>query len=233
MGPVTADRCDPFKGMIAMEVVGQLPDRERIALIAHLDGCSSCRDERHDLVPLATVLPAADPERLEESRMPLGLQSAVLDRLRADARRDRRHRRGRYLVGSAAAAAVAAVVSVFALSAPPPPPAQVSATLPLSGPPGVHATAVLRAESWGTALELRESGQAPGQVLWVWMRTEKGSWWQTGTYKTVGSLVTVTMACALKLSHIDSVWVRDYAGNAVLHGYLPNGPGWNDRVRTT
>ena len=230
---MTADRCDPFKGMIAMEVVGQLPDRERIALIAHLDGCSSCREERHDLVPLASVLPAADPDRLEESRVPLGLQTAVLERLHADARRDRRHRRGRYVVGSAAAAAVAAVVSVLALSSPPPPLARASATVPLSGPPGVHATAVLRSESWGTALELSESGQAPGQVLWVWMRTETGSWWPTGTYKTVGSLVTVTMACALKMSHIDGVWVRNDAGNAVLHGYVPNRPGWNARIGTT
>jgi anti-sigma factor RsiW len=65
VGPVTTDRCDPFEGMIAMEVVGQLPDPERIALIAHLDGCPSCREERHDLVSLATVLPAADPDRLE------------------------------------------------------------------------------------------------------------------------------------------------------------------------
>jgi hypothetical protein len=60
------------------------------------------------------------------------------------------------------------------------------------------------------------------------MRTESGSWWQTGTYRTVGSTVRVTMACALKLAQIDGVWVRDTAGHVVLQGYLTH-PGAADR----
>ena len=213
------DHCDPFRGMIAMEVVGQLPDHERVALRAHLDGCPECRDERQDLLALAAVLPAADPDRLEQSRMPVRLETAVLERLRADGRRARRSRRTRYVVGSAAAAAVAAVASVVTLAWPSP----ARATVALRGTPGVHATAWLKAESWGTSLELHESGQAAGQVLWVSMRTESGSWWQTGTYRTDGSSVRVNMACALKLGQIDGVWVRDGTGHVVLQGYVSPG----------
>jgi Putative zinc-finger len=210
------DRCDPFRGMIAVEVVGQLSDHERVALIAHLDGCPACRDERRDLMALATVLPAADPDRLDETRMPLGLQATVLDRLRDDARHDRRRRRARYVVGSVAAAVVAAVALIVTLAWPGP----QRATVALSAPPGIHASAVLKAETWGTALDLRESGQPAGQILFVSMRTESGSWWELGTYQTVGSSVHVTMACALKLAQIDGVWVRDSSGHVVLQGYL-------------
>jgi hypothetical protein len=226
VGPVITDRCDPFRGMIAMDVVGQLPDHERVALVAHLDGCSECRDEHRDLMELTTVLPAADPERLEESQVPARLETAVLDRLRAEARRERRTHRARYVIGSAAAAVVALVASVVAVTWPSP----STVTVALKGTSGVHATAWLKAESWGTSLELRESGQAPGQVLWVSMRTESGTWWQTGTYQTVGSSLRVNMACALKLGQIDGVWVRDHTGTVVLQGYVVHpGTGSSDR----
>jgi hypothetical protein len=69
-------------------------------------------------------------------------------------------------------------------------------------------------------MELRESGQAAGQVLSVWMRTKSGSWWQTGTYETAGTSIRVSMACALKLSQIVGVWVHDMSGHTVLQGTL-------------
>ena len=71
MGPVTADPCEHFEGLIAMEVVGQLSDDERIALGAHTEGCTSCRDERHDLMMLSMVLDKADPEQLQRARAPV------------------------------------------------------------------------------------------------------------------------------------------------------------------
>ena len=217
MGAVIADRCEAFKGMIAMEVVGQLSDDERVPLIAHLDGCRACRDDRRDLMALSAVLPAADPDHVQESVVPARLQTAVLERLAAEARRDRRQRRSRYVLGAAAAAVVAAIALVVTLAWP----STQRVNVALSSPPGVRATAVLTAESWGTALELHETGQPAGQVLWVSMRTESGSWWQTGTYEPVGSSVRVNMACALKLAQIDGVWVHDEAGHVVLHGYVP------------
>ena len=93
-------------------------------------------------------------------------------------------------------------------------------TIALEGLPAVHATARLTSEPWGTAMDLHESGQPPGDVLSVSVRTVSGSWWQTGTYRTVGSSLRVTMACALKMSTITSVWVKDDTGHVVMYGYL-------------
>ncbi len=217
MGPMMSDPCEHFRGLIAMEVVGQLSVNERVALSAHTEGCTSCRDERRDLMMLSLVLPTADPDRLTEHELPFRLQSAVLDRLRAEERREQRLHRRRYVVLSAAAAIVVAFVLVLTLALPSGP---VTTTVALVGLPKVHASARLTAEPWGTAMDLRESGQPSGEVLSVYVRTSSGKWWQTGTYKTVGSSVRVTMACALKMSKIDSVWIRQSTGKVVLHGYI-------------
>jgi hypothetical protein len=212
-----SDPCEHFRGLIAMEVIGQLSVRERVALGAHVEGCSSCRDERHDLMMLSTVLGTADPDRFTEHELPFTLQSAVLERLRAEERRERRAHRSRYVVGSAAAAVLVAIAVVLTLVWPSGP---MTTTVALVGPPTVHATARLTAEPWGTAMDLRETGQPSGEVLTVSVRTVSGSWWQTGTYRTEGTSDRVDMACALKMSKIKSVWVREASGHTVLYGYL-------------
>jgi hypothetical protein len=168
-------------------------------------------------VMLTTVLDAADPDRFNENELPFTLQTAVLDRLRVEARAERRGRRSRYVVGAVAAAVVAATVLTLTLAWPSGP---VTKTVALEGLPAVHATAHLTSEPWGTAMELHESGQPSGEVLSVSVRTVSGTWWQTGTYRTEGSSLRVTMACALKMSKIRSVWVRDAAGHVVMYGYL-------------
>jgi hypothetical protein len=220
VGPVTSDPCEHFQGLIAMEVIGQLSDPEGVALNAHAEGCASCRDERQELLVLSTVLGTADPDRFNEHELPFRLQTAVLDRLRAEERRERRTHRSRAIVASAAAAVLVAVVLVVTLAWPSGP---ASTTVALVGLPSVHATARLTAEPWGTAMDLRESGQASGEVLSVYVRTVAGTWWQTGTYRTAGSSVRVTMACALKMSKIKSVWIRESSGRTVMHGYLEYG----------
>jgi len=217
VGAVIPDPCDHFRGLIAMEVVGQLSTPERAALGAHVEGCGSCRDERRELMTLPTVLGAADPDHFDENELPFTLRRAVLDRLRAEERAERRAHRSRYVVGTVAAAVVAAAVVTLTLAWPSGP---VTKTVALEGLPEVHATARLTSEPWGTAMELHETGQPPGEVLSVSVRTVSGSWWQTGTYRTVGSSLRVTMACALQMSKIRSVWVRDHMGRVVMHGYL-------------
>jgi len=217
VGPMMSDPCEHFQGLVAMEVIGQISVNERVALTAHTEGCESCRDERHDLMMLSMVLGTADPDRFNDHELPFSLQTAVLDRLRAEERRERRAHRSRYVVGSVAAAVVMALALTLSLAWPSGPSAT---TVALVGSPTVHATARLTAEPWGTAMDLRESGQPSGEVLSVFVRTVSGSWWQTGTYKTAGSSVRLTMACALKMSKIKSVWIRQASGHTVLRGYL-------------
>ncbi|MGA2522064.1 MAG: hypothetical protein ABSG81_14760 [Acidimicrobiales bacterium] len=215
---MSTDPCERFRGIIAIEVVGHISGSERTALAAHTEGCTSCRDERRELLRLPDALGAADPDRFDDQELPFALRTAVLDRLAAEGRRQRRHTvRSRLLVGSAAAAAVAVIVAVTALVWPA---GTTVKTVAMRGEPGVHAVVRLTAEPWGTAMELRESGQPPGQLLSVSTEAASGVWWQTGTYRTAGASVRVTMACALKLSEITRVWVRDSAGTILLRGSL-------------
>jgi hypothetical protein len=219
MGPVTPDRCDQWHGLLALEVVGQLVEEDRLALSAHLDGCQACRDERRDLVGLSKILPAADPDHLGGHDVPFELQSAVFARLGADARHDRRTRRTRYVLGGAAAAVVVALALVFGLSSSSTP--GTGRTVALTGSAGVTASARLTAEAWGTAIHLKEKGQPGGEVLTVSMRSTSGSWWEAGTYRTVtGRTVEVDLACGVPSSKIAGIWVRDKAGRTVLRAYV-------------
>lgn len=218
MGPVTPDRCEQWQGLLALEVVGQLTDSDRPALTAHLDGCPACRDQRADLAAVARILPAADPEHLGGHDVPFELQSAVFDRLRADARQHQRARVTRYALGAVAAVAVALALVVGLSGSGPPRSGQ---TVALVGGTGVKATARLTSEPWGTAIHLQETGQTGGQVLTVSMRSTSGSWWAAGTYDTVtGRTVEVDLACGVPSSKIESIWVRDKAGRTVLRGYV-------------
>jgi Putative zinc-finger len=219
MGPVTGDRCDHFHGLIALEVVGQLDEKDRLALSAHLDGCPTCRDERDSLLGLSKILPAADPDHLGAHDVPFELQGAVFDRLRRDARQYHHRRGARYVLGTLAAAVVALAL-VFGLtgSTPKSGPGHLVA---LTGQAGVTASARLTGEPWGTAIHLQETGQPGGEVLTVSMRSTGGSWWAAGTYRTVtGHTVRVDLACGVPASKISSIWVRDKGGQTVLKGYV-------------
>jgi hypothetical protein len=217
MEPVTPDRCDHWHGLLALDVVDHLVEGDRLALTAHLDGCPACRDERRGLAGLSRILPAADPEHISGHDVPFELQSAVFDRLRADARRH--HRRwGIRVVAGGVAAAVIATALVFALSGSPSS-SRTGYTVALSGTAGVTATARLTSEAWGTAEHLQETGQRGDQVLTVSMRSTSGAWWAAGTYRTVtGHTVRVDLACGVPASEISSIWVLTKTGHTVLHG---------------
>jgi RNA polymerase sigma-70 factor (ECF subfamily) len=222
VGTLSSHDCDHFKGLIALEALGKLPDAEHLGLASHVNECRDCRRDERDLSELSAVLPAADLGDLGdlgEEEMPSGLPGKVLGRLHLEARRDRRVRGLRYVLGGAVAAAVVAFALVLSLDGNTSP--ESSLTVTLTGEPGVHASLRLTREAWGTALHLEESGQPEGRVLWVSMQTTSGKWWGAGTYRTVaGRSVQVDLACALKLSDIERVWVRDSAGDVLLRAYV-------------
>ena len=122
-------------------------------------------------------------------------------------------------IGAGVAAVAAAVVAVMALSASPAPPTR---TVAMTGQPGVVASVSLTTQSWGTRATLRESGQTPGQILTVSMKSASGRWWVAGSYRTTGrpGPVQVQLSCAVPASQITAVWVSDQAGHTVLDGYV-------------
>lgn len=221
MGTMSSPDCEHFRGLIALDAIDKATEAERLGLGAHLEGCRDCREDDRELKNLSTMLAVADLGRLEHEEMPAGLHESVLRRLHSEARSERRARRTRYVVGGVAAAAAVCVALALSLSGGTPSGSGTSRTLALTGERGVHASVQLTPEAWGTSVRVDESGQPGNQVLWVSMRTESGTWWATGTYRTVaGRAVQVELACALKLEDIRSVWIKDSAGHVLLHGYV-------------
>ena len=212
---MTAEPCEHFRGLIAMEIVGQISEEERVALLAHVDGCAACREERHDLSVLPSVLAAGDPDHFGEHELPFRLQSAVLQQLRSEEKQERRARRTRsFALGGVAACVAAGVLAVsLVLSA-----GTGAKQVALEGAAYVHAFARLTPEPWGTQIDLRESGQKVGEVVTVFMRTTSDTWWQAGTYRTASGTVHVTLGCALQMSSITGVGIRSHTGRLLLYG---------------
>src|SRR5688572_24496028 len=106
--------CREWRERIGALVLGQLPEEERFATEAHLEGCPACRAEAGALAPLAPLLRRTDPDRLAQApEPPAGLGERIARRIAAE-HRTQRHRRSRLRLGLAAATAiaVAAVVAV-------------------------------------------------------------------------------------------------------------------------
>ena len=218
MGVVTGYDCEHWRGLLAVDAIAALPAAERVPLDAHLERCATCRYEHGELLRVANVLPLVDPGHLEEHEMPAHLEDIVLSRLARDAHRERRRRRVWVGAGAALGAGAAALVAMGVLLASPA--SAPGYTVALHGSPGVTASVRLTPEPWGTAMQLKESGQPGGEMMWVSMRTTKGASWQAGTYTTVaGHGVSVDMSCALQTSKITGIWVADAKGHTVLHGY--------------
>lgn len=217
MGAMSTATCEQARGQLALAAIGRLPENERLALQAHLDGCEECRVELAHLSKLGPALSAAEPDRIDHaSEIPESLRASVLQSLGAEAAKH--HRSARVRFASAAAVVLLALGAVGVVAAlegshntPP------SQTFALSGPGGAHASVQLVSESWGTSVEMNASGQKGGQVLTVSMRTTDGSWWEAGTYQTVSAgHVDVIMGCALPASSIDAVRVTNASGQQVL-----------------
>jgi predicted anti-sigma-YlaC factor YlaD len=212
MGRVKSADCDQTKGLIALDIVGQLPEAERPALLAHLEGCEECREDERQLRPLVEGLEAAEVDRVDDEAVPHDLSTAVLGDLSARSRKRRRAARIRYALVATAAAAVLVIALVLVGGS-----GHTTETAALVGTPGVKASAQLTAESWGTAVSIEESAQRAGQVMWVSMSTSSGTWWDSGTYRAVaGQTVHVTLACALNLHDIEYLDVRNSSGKVVL-----------------
>jgi hypothetical protein len=197
-----------------MHAIGRATDDEALALDEHLRGCEPCRQDARDLGMAASALTFLDEGQIEH----LGAVGASADQPIDIALARRRRRRMAGVLTAAAGVAAAAVVAIV-LSSTPAPPAK---TVALTGQQGVTASISLAGQTWGTRATLRETGQAPGQVLTVSMKTASGRWWVAGSYRTTGrpGTMVVQLSCAVPVGQITDVWVRDQAGRTVLNGYV-------------
>jgi hypothetical protein len=234
MGSVMRRDCGEWQGILAMDAIGLASDDESRELQEHLASCHGCRQDAADVQRAAAALQFVDPEQVDRlAPQPVALLTPLPGRMGGEeltpdpgpspavpselevAGRKRGWLVGLVGIGTAAAAAVA----VLALGGAPAPPTK---TVALTGASGVRASVSLTAQSWGTHATLQESGQAPGQVLTVSMKTSAGRWWVAGSYRTGSGSgpLEVQLSCAVQSNQITEVWISDQHGHTVLNGYV-------------
>jgi len=227
---VTPDMdCEYWRGLLAMDAVGQLSGADRTGLRAHVDACEQCQADKNELSELVSALAMADGSALDDHVLstvvplrdvhPSNLDAAVLTMLSGPAAdpdpTPQTHRRRRVWAGMAAAAVVVVVIGTLGIVHHG---TTGSRTVALRGQGGSHGTAVLVPEAWGTSIELTDHGEHASQVLTVSMRTEYGHLWMVGSYRSVAAgELRVTLACALPIQEIERISVTDSTGQEVLH----------------
>jgi hypothetical protein len=187
-------------------VLGALEREDRAELEAHLETCDICREELDRLAPLpgllsrltveeAEVLETTAPGPAELDPAPAGA-SAPLERALFAVARERRRSR---LIRATAVAAALVLAAVAFVSGPlfddgggdDPAPLRAAASNPRTG---VHGSAELTRESWGTRVELSLAGVRPGERCRLVARAAGGR------------------------SEVAATWRADYLGMAEVPG---------------
>ena len=220
----------PSAEKLGAYALGHLGDDERAELEAHLEGCPACRAELEDILPVAALLPKADPDRLEESLTgplvgpPLGLDQRVYQRIEQERRRKARRPSG---IGWVAAAIVLVgfALSTFFLTEergeqvslrPVSDRTELSVELQ-----DLEATATLGGERYSTQVELEARGLMPGQSYAVWLEGEDGTRVPAGGFQAYdGGPVTVYLSAALPPGEAAGLVVGNPEGETGLRADL-------------
>jgi len=149
--------------------LGQVGDAERTAVQAHLDGCAACRAELALIAPLAGPLRLVDPDHLgTEIQPPVGLDEAIVARMRSERALPRRRRQRWVPVAAAAAvAALAGGVVVGRALAPEVPKRPLEAVGIDDQAPEIDASAEVINHKWGMEIVLTGSGFRSGEAYAV------------------------------------------------------------------
>jgi predicted anti-sigma-YlaC factor YlaD len=206
---MTTERCREWRESLGAHALGQLPEGERAALEAHLEGCHECRAELESLSGAARLLPLADPDRLGTAPQP---PPALGDRIAATIRAEQRSmRRRRWRLGLAAsgmtAAVAAAVLAIFVLPGGSTAPAQHVAFASL--PSGVKIDATLEPHAFGTEIHMYVTGVQSGTLCRVFLRDANGARMPAGSFRyRWGDDANAVLSAALDLSRTRAIGVR-------------------------
>lgn len=208
---MTTESCREWRESLGAHALGQLPERERAALAAHLEGCPECRAELESLAGVAQLLPLADPAHFDTAPTP---PPALADRVAATIRAERRaqkRRRWRFGFGLGAATAAAATAAALALFVLPggggaSPERQVSfADLP----PGLHISATLEPHAYGTEIHMYVEGAPSGTLCRVFVSGPNGVRQPAGSFRyRWGEDSGAELSAALDLSRMRTLGVR-------------------------
>jgi Putative zinc-finger len=205
------DGCRNWKESLGAFALGQLPQQEKLALEAHLEGCAACRAEADALTAVSRLLPHANPAHFGPAPQPpaeLGRRIAAM--IGAERRTKQRQRRWRFGLGfsGAAAAAAAAVLAIFVLTSGEGsgPEREVAFR---SLPDGVKIGATLQPQAFGTEIHMYVKGISSGTLCRVYMRGPDGKDVSAGTFRyRWGGDSAAVLGAALDLSRAQALVVR-------------------------
>jgi hypothetical protein len=204
-----------WKLSLGAYALGDLPEDERAAVAAHLEGCEECRAELRELEGVAALLPLADSARIEQptARPPADLGARIEAQIAAESAREGRAKRRRRLRfgfgGAVAAAAVAAVLAIAVIpggSGESSPAQQVNFA---SLPKGMSIDATLEPHSFGTEIEMYVRGVRSGTLCRVFLRDAKGRTYSAGSFRyRWGEDSQAVLSSALDLSQAKVIGVH-------------------------
>jgi hypothetical protein len=201
--------CSEARISLGVYVLGAIDPAERAQVDAHLATCRDCRDELAGLAGLPALLARVSKEEaialadtsdspyplaeVETPEPPRELLATVLD-LTAARRRRRRWREASLAVAAAAIVAVG-VFGGLQLGSHPAQPATTAAGLPLGAPRGpmetaagtsgdMTATVGYTSMGWGTQLDAKVTGIAPGTNCQLWVVDSSGKRYLAGNWVT-------------------------------------------------
>ena len=224
---MTAEACREWRQQLGAYVLGQLPDDERAATSAHIEGCAACRAEVESLAPLAELLPRADPAQLGAAPSPpAGLADQIGARIAREGGRRKRLRRRRLAIGLSGATATAAAAIVLAIVLiSPGGGAKNSQTVTFNSlPRGVAIAATLQPRPFGTEIRMDVHGMRSGTLCRVFLRRADGTVMPAGSFRyRYAGKEQAELTSALDLSAARAVGVR--AGGRTFEAPLRQGVG--------
>lgn len=207
---MTTERCREWRESLGAHALEQLPEEERAALEAHLEGCPECRAELESLTGVARLLTLADPEHFGTAPAP---PPSLADRVAATIRAERRSLRRRRLRLGLAFSGVTAAVAAAALALFVLPggsgagPEQHIAFHSL--PPGLHIGATLEPHAYGTEIHMYVKGAPSGTLCRVFLRGPSGARMPAGSFRyRWGDDADAVLSAALDLSRTRAISVR-------------------------
>ncbi|MBW3640976.1 MAG: anti-sigma factor [Actinobacteria bacterium] len=240
-----------LRELLGSYALSALPPDVAPALVAHLDGCATCRAELAEIAPLADDLRGVDPDRLSDLATPpagLGVQirtAVAEERSLVDARAARLARRtaraGQRRAFLAVAGGVVVLAAGIGLGAavnrdPRPvlpvalPSSSPSATVPIESltlegtspsSPQVQ-TAGLIPHTWGVEVRMVGTGFAAGETFRAAFRSRDGRLLPAGEFLGTGEkTLTCNMQAALLRPDTVNFVIMDASGAPVLTTDLP------------
>jgi putative zinc finger protein len=207
---MTTESCREWREALAAHALGTIPERERAAIEAHLEGCAACRTELESLAGVARLLPLANPEHFDTAPAP---PPALADRVAATIRAEQRTVRRRKLrlglaLSGATAAVAAAVLAIFVL------PGGGNSTPEQhiafqSLPPGLQIEATLEPHAYGTEIHMYVKGAPSGTLCRVFVRGPNNVQQSAGSFRyRWGDDSDAVLSAALDLSRTRAIGVR-------------------------